>query len=195
MGNTPCCEASGAARPAKPSKPAYDSSSSDDDEEEEENFLSRTQTVRSGSHSIDKALQKPGTPTVVMTETKRGKKKEQGDKKQQAKHMNLVIPPASRAQDRRAASMRMAEKAARSDSDSTSSNSDDSDDSDGSSDDARHTPAKKDKQSSRHAQPLGAPRGKKTNSLLGSDDDREASRSRKGGQKKKKDKSKGKGRG
>ena len=188
MGNTPCCEASGADRPAKPSKPSY-GSSSDEDGGEEENFLSRTQTVRSGSHSIDKALQKPGTPTAV---TKRGKK-EQGGKKQ-AKNMNLVIPPASRAQDRRAANMRMAAKAARSDSDSTSSGSDDSD---GSSDDARHTPARKDKESSRHAQPLGAPRGKKTNSLLGSDDDREASRSRKGGQKKKKkkDKSKGKGRG
>ncbi len=184
MGNTPCCEASGADRPSR----RKTSSTSSSDEDDEKGALSRTRSARSDKIRIDKALRvPPGTPTAGK---KLGKT---------SSNANLVVTTSNRDTERRARAMKKEAKDAELDSDSsTSSGSDTSDDE---SEDGFGTPKRS---SSKRSEPLGAPRGKKTNSFLdaASDDDdddgsgggKRASRSKKSGQKakKKKDRSKGK---
>lgn len=187
MGNMPCCEGGGGNRPSGAA--GFSADSSDDSDDEESSFMSRTQTARSGKLSIDTALQDPGTPSATK---KKGGKASKG-----SRNANLINPSTDKAADRRRDAMKKADKARRreEEEDESDSESGGSSDSSGSDSDGARTPPGK----SRGApEPLGAPRGKKHNSLLGGssddhDDEDEDDKNRKKKKKKKKrDKEKGK---
>lgn len=170
MGNIECCEAGGEDRPSHRSS-AWSSPAESSDSD-------------SGSEGrYDVALQTPGTPSAV---TRKGKK--QQSKKARALNMNLINLSTDRSQNRRAKALDLELEGLGSDS----SDESDSSSTDEESDDGQRTPSRN---SSKGYSAPGAPRGLKSNSLLGGSSDDEdgggrKSRSKKSSKKKDKDKKK-----
>ena len=170
MGNTPCCEASGASKPPR-SVSWMDEDSSDGSSDSDDG----------GKLSIDVAALEPGTPSAAKGKGGRTEK----SRKKAATNANLTVEATDRSAMRRKSAMRREAQTQPSDSDSSS----DGDSSGGSStggedssdDEGSRTPTRN---SSRPAEPLGAPRGKKTNSFLDDPEDEKKKKKKKNKKKK-----------